>query len=212
MDTSMKRSLLLLMIAACGAPATPAATTTPTNTTAAPAGNTVHDIDWLNFTYRAGIGEMEEQYTVVDGELEFAYDMEGNRVAPDYEPANPDEYIERGYFQVAAPEFGDLDGDGADEALIISVHNTGGTGQFDAITVYTMRDGGPAILGHIPGGDRGDGGISSASIADGAVVVERMMSQEGDGACCPSKAQHERWTFQGGAFVEDESARRLTDL
>jgi hypothetical protein len=211
----MKRSLLLLTIAAaCGAPAKPAATTTtPTNTANDDGGaKTVHDIDWLNFTYRAGIGEMEEQYTVVNGEAEFAYDMDGNMVAPDYEPANPDDYVERGYFQVAAPEFGDLDGDGADEALIVSVLNTGGTGQFDAITVYTMRDGGPAILGQIPGGDRGDGGISSASITDGAVVVERMMSQEGDGACCPSKAQHEVWRFQGGAFVEDETARELTDL
>jgi hypothetical protein len=208
----MKRSLLLLTLAACGAPPAATTTTPPTNTTTVPSGKTVHDVDWLNFTYTAGIGEVEEKYTVVNGELEFAYDMDGNQVAPDYVPANPDDYVEHGYFQVAAPEFGDVDGDGLDEAMIVSVLNTGGTGQFDAITIYTMRGGEPAILGQIPGGDRGDGGISSATITDGAVLVERMMSQDGDGACCPSKAQHERWSWQGGAFVEDESARELTDL
>ena len=44
------------------------------------------------------------------------------------------------------------------------------------------------------------------------MLVDRMMSQEGDGACCPSKLQQERWAWKGGAFVEDEAARRLVDM
>jgi hypothetical protein len=39
-----------------------------------------------------------------------------------------------------------------------------------------------------------------------------MMSMEGDGACCPSKLQHERWSWDGKAFVEDEKARTLSDF
>ena len=88
----------------------------------------------------------------------------------------------------------------------------GGGGQFDGVTLYTMRGGAPVALGEIPGGDRGDGGISDAHIEGGVVLVDRMMSQEGDGACCPSKLQQERWAWKGGAFVEDEAARRLVDM
>src|SRR5688572_2579212 len=95
---------LLLFVAACGAPAR--ATEAPRNDTpaTAPAARTVHDVDWLNRTYHAGLGDGADPYTVKDGSVEFAFDEEGNAVGPDYQPADPDAYVERGWFEVAAPE------------------------------------------------------------------------------------------------------------
>ena len=200
-------SSLLVAAAACGG-GSHATTPIANGGASAPAAGDIHAVDWANRTYQSGDGT----FTVKDGAAEFAFDEEGNEVAPDYQPKDPDGYVEHGYFNVTPPRFGDVDGDGADDALVIHVYNGGGTGQFDGITVYTMRAGAPVALGEIPGGDRGDGGISDARLEGGVVLVERMMSQADDGACCPSKLQQERWAWKGGAFVEDAAARRLVDM
>jgi hypothetical protein len=208
----LRAALLVVPLAACAAPAKPAATTPPSNTEPTPAATrTVHDVDWLNRTYTVDSFGEKATYTVVEGEATFAYDQDGNEVGPDYEPP-PDGYVERGWFQVAPAEFGDLTGDGVDEALVLSALNTGGTGVFDGVDVYGMKGDQPVVIGHIPGGDRGDGGLAGALISGRDVLVERMMSQDGDGACCPSKVQYEIWQWRDGALVEDQSARRLEDL
>ncbi|MBK9030756.1 MAG: hypothetical protein IPL61_05350 [Myxococcales bacterium] len=204
----MKLALIsstLLTLAACGGGARSTAVANTGGATA-PAG--LRAIDWANRTYEVGEGS----FTVVNGEAAFAFDEDGNEVAGDYQPTDPDAFVERGYFTVQPPVFGDVTGDGVEEALIVSVYNGGGTGQFDGVDAYGLRDGQPVVIGHLPGGDRGDGGLYDIKVEGGAVVVERMMSGPEDGACCPSKLQVERWAWQGGAFVEDEAARTMIDM
>lgn len=208
MKLSLACSTLLLALAACGGGARQA-TTVGNNTATGGAGVTVRDIDWLNRTYDSGDAG---QVTVVNGVYEYAMDGNGNVVAADYEPKDPDEFVERGSFEVGKPIFGDVDGDGAEEAVLVTFFNGGGTGRFTGIDVYAMRDGKETVIGGIPGGDRGDGGISDVRLEGKVILVERMMSMEGDGACCPSKLQHERWSWNGSAFVEDEGARSLSDF
>ncbi len=208
MPSRLSRLALALfptVLAACGG--TPRAATVPANQTAATAGAapSVRSIDWLNRTYGSG-------YKVENGVFEYAFDENGDQVAGDYQSEDPDAYVERGSFTVSPPEFGDVTGDGIEDAIILSVENGGGTGRFSGINVYTMRDGREVVLGEIPGGDRGDGGILDVTLEGQVVKVERMMSQDGDGACCPSKIQHERWRWDGKAFVEDVSARVLADF
>jgi hypothetical protein len=207
----MKQSVafaVLLAAAACGG-GTQAPTTVGNTSVAGAGGVTVRSIDWLNRSYDSGDAG---QVTVKDGVYEYAMDGEGNVVAPDYEPTDPDEYVERGSFEVGKPLFGDLDGDGAEEAVLVTYFNGGGTGRFTGVDVYAIRDGKEAVIGGIPGGDRGDGGIDDVRLEGKVIVVSRMMSMEGDGACCPSKLQHERWSWNGNSFVEDEAARTLTDF
>jgi hypothetical protein len=184
--------IVVLGLAACGGAATPAPKSPP------PAGKSVRDIDWANRTYSVPGFEGEDTYTVANGAYEWSNQEE--------------DYVDQGYFSVAAPAYGDVTGDGADEAAIVSILNTGGTGNFSALGVYTMKGDEPVVLGCIPGGDRGDGGINGATIESGAVAVERLMSQDGDGACCPSKMQYELWRWSGSDFVEDEAARQLVDI
>jgi len=168
---------------------------------------TIRTIDWMNRTYASG----DATYPVVAGQYEYARDEEGNVVASDYQARDPDAYIERGFFQVTPPVFGDVDGDGAEDAVIVTLENMGGTGMFSSVEIYVLRDGQPVVLGAIPGGDRGDGGIADALLDGKTVTVDRYLSLDGDGACCPSQLQHERWTWDGTAFVEDVRARTVTD-
>jgi hypothetical protein len=161
---------------------------------AAPASG-VRAIDWRNRAYvLTGLGTV----TVRDGRAEFALDDGGKVSAAGATPAA---------FRVEPPLFADIDGDGTEDAVIGNVLGTGGTGQFSSVAVYTLRGASVVSLGEIPGGDRGDGGIRRVELAGNAVIVERNVLAEGDGACCASTWRRERWIWRDGQLVEDPAGR-----
>lgn len=165
------------------------------NRNAAGPASGIRAIDWRNRPYvLPGLGAV----TVRDGHAEFALDDDGKVSAAGATPAA---------FRVELPLFADIDGNGTEDAVISSVLGTGGTGQFSSIEVYTVRGGQVVALGEIPGGDRGDGGIRHVAVDGGAVIVERNVLAEGDGACCASTWRRERWIWRGGQLVEDTAAR-----
>ena len=160
------------------------------------AAGEVRAIDWQNHTYL-----LDELGPVVvrDGHADFGI-SDDNKVV--------EVGVGRGSYSVERPLFGDIDGDGVEDAVISSVLSTGGTGHFSDIRIYTMRGAELVAIGAIPGGDRGDGGIRRVTVDGNAVIVERNVLAEGDGLCCASGAQRERWVWRGGEMVEDTTARR----
>jgi len=209
---SLPTAALALVLIASLAPAcggkTSVAPTPPTNV--APGlidgpDHSIRDVDWRNRTYDLGD---EGSFTVTNGDLDFVYDAQGNKMSADefarrYPALEPDA---RGYFTATPPVFADVDGDTADEAIVTTTLNTGGTGRFSTIWVFRMDHGSPVALGTIPGGDRADGGIDGVTAeADGTVVVDRYVG--GEGACCPTATVRERWRWRAGDFVEDEARR-----
>ena len=180
-----------LALAACGHTTAEA----PIANHGRPAESGVRAIDWQNRTYA-----LEElgPVAVTNGHADFAIDDDGKLVASGDTPAS---------FRVDPALFGDVDGDGVEDAIIASVLGTGGTGQFSQITVHTLRAEDVIELGEIPGGDRGDGGIRRVALGGNAIIVERNVLAEGDGVCCASSSRRERWVWRGGALVEDVAAR-----
>jgi hypothetical protein len=82
-------------------------------------------------------------------------------------------------FEIKGVTYGDLNGDGMDEAVVLTVLNGGGSGWFSEGFIYTMRNGKPAMLSRIAGGDRAAGGIRGARIENGLLKVERLESKTG---------------------------------
>jgi len=189
-----------LVVAACGGRAPGGAPLA--NHTAAPSAG-VRAIDWRNRSYSIeGIGEV----AVVDGRADFALDDDGKLATG--KSGDPISGQTSAAFSVDRPVFADVDGDGVEDAVLTCVLGTGGTGQFSAVRIFTLRGGGQVVeLGEIPGGDRGDGGIRRVAADGGAIVVERNVLAEGDGACCASTWRRERWIWRDGAPVEDVAAR-----
>jgi hypothetical protein len=99
--------------------------------------------------------------------------------------------------------FGDVDGDGREEAVLLIDSNLGGAGTSLDGYVFGLQDGRPLLREHVPGGDRGDGGIESVSISSGHVIVRRFELGPRDGACCPSRVSIERWRWENGHLVKE---------
>jgi hypothetical protein len=184
---------LSLSVLAC---AHGAATAPLANQGHGPPATEIRAIDWENHTYQLDeLGAV----TVRAGQADFG--ISDDNKAVELGTSN-------GSYTVAHPLFADVNGDGVDDAIIWSVLATGGTGHFSEIRIYTLRGGKVAVLAQIPGGDRGEGGIRHVALEGAALIVDRNVLAEGDGMCCASAAQRERWIWKGNEMVEDTAARK----
>lgn len=152
------------------------------------AQNNIRKFDFQNFTYEPSCaGEDVTKVTVSSGEFS--------------EEKKVDEYTERFFFKVFNIIYGDLNGDKAEEAVILSVCNTGGTGNFTEGFVYSMKRGKPTLVARIPGGDRADGGLRKAWIESGLLVLESNDSEQARGACCPGGTITQKVRLSAGKLL-----------
>ncbi|MBA3352994.1 MAG: hypothetical protein H0U23_11355 [Blastocatellia bacterium] len=153
-------------------------------------------VDFKNFTYPAFCASDEvANVTVKDGEFSSEKQEDG--------------YVDRFLFKVLDVAYGDLNSDRRDEAIILTVCNTGGTGNFSEGFIYTLRSGSPVLLARIPGGDRADGGLRNAFVEDGLLVVDSNDPGEDGGACCPQVIVTTKYRLSGDriAKVGNETRR-----
>ena len=150
----------------------------------------IRSVDFKNFTYNAHcIGETPSNITVTNGEFSEEKQEEG--------------YVDRFYFHVFDIAYGDLNADRQDEAIVLSVCNTGGTGNFSEGFVFSMRRGKPVLVGRIAGGDRAYGGLRTTRVERGLLVVESNDVGEMGGACCPEIIVTTKYRLTGGRLVKN---------
>jgi len=97
---------------------------------------------------------------------------------------------------------GDLDGDGAQEAVVILWRSGGGTGTYTHIMVMTRQNGEIKNISSALIGDRVK--LRSGQIADGKIILEVLQAGENDAMCCPTMLATRTWSLQGGQLKEDE--------
>ena len=106
----------------------------------------------------------------------------------------------REFFKVIDVIYGDLDGDGRDEAAVSTLDNTGGTGQFTDVTIYAMKAGRASPVTSHGIGDRADGGVYDARISGRRLIIDRF-GQENSGACCPTYIEQNVLNLRGRKLV-----------
>lgn len=152
------------------------------------AQSSIRKVDFGNFTYEPSCaGEDVTKVTVSGGEFS--------------EEKKVDEYTERFFFKVFNIIYGDLNGDKNEEAIILSVCNTGGTGNFTEGFVYSIKRGRPTLVARIPGGDRADGGLRKTWIENGLLVIESNDSEQARGACCPGGTLTQKVRLSAGKLL-----------
>jgi len=154
------------------------------------AQNDIRKINFQNFTYDADYcgGEGERKITVKDGKF--------------FEEKKVDDFTERIYFSVVDATFGDLDGDSVDEAVVLSICNMGGTGNFSEAYIYKLVNGKPVRKMTVLGGDRAFGGLREARVENGLLVIESNDAGKLGGACCPEFVVTNTYRFDGKSIKE----------
>ncbi len=95
--------------------------------------------------------------------------------------------------------FGDLDGDGVDEAAAVLVENSGGSGSFVYLAALALRDQRAASLDTLRLGDRVR--VRSLEVRDGRVRMDLDVHAPGDPVCCPSLELRHEWVLHDGKLV-----------
>jgi hypothetical protein len=124
------------------------------------------------------------------------YDLDGQSVTlvdgsyaekPDPDAATFITKVSMGPWQA----FGDLNGDGVEDAAVILIDAPGGSGVFTFLAAVVDEGGLPVNAATASLGDRPQ--IDSVSIEDGRILISGKTHAESDPMCCPSLAF--RWSF-----------------
>jgi heat shock protein HslJ len=98
-----------------------------------------------------------------------------------------------------APAFrvtGDLDGDGAEEAVVLLAVNAGGSGTFDYVAVTKRMAKGVRNAATAPLGDRVQ--VRSARIEGRKLLLSVLRPGPKDARCCPGELADLAWTLAAG--------------
>lgn len=98
---------------------------------------------------------------------------------------------------------GDLDADGAEEAVAFLGYSGGGTGDFLNIAVMARGESGLRQIAATTVGDRVQ--VRGARIEKRGITLDLVQAGETDAACCPGELATRVWALEGGALVERES-------
>lgn len=150
------------------------------------AAGDIRRFDFRNFSYRAAgellrVSEGRGVYQS-SGDETFSFDVERVMVA-----------------------YGDVTGDGSDEAAVTVYYTGGGTGAFSKGFLFALQGGRLKLLTTFEGGDRADGGINEVRIEGGALIVRRNEPERMNGVpvglCCPVYLITAKYRWDGRRLV-----------
>ena len=96
--------------------------------------------------------------------------------------------------------FGDLNGDGKDDAAIILAENGGGTGTFESVVAVLNQNGTPHQQSTAQLGDRVL--VNTVDISSGVVHLDLVVHGPSDPLCCPSMPQkHSYWLINNKLWL-----------
>jgi heat shock protein HslJ len=99
--------------------------------------------------------------------------------------------------------FGDLDGDGVDDAAVILVASPGGSGAFYSLEAVRNEGGEPVHLASYSLGDRAQ--IESLAIEGEKIVLKMVTHGPDDPMCCPTQQVEQTYALQGNELVQTAS-------
>jgi|GEM_PF-1852957 len=107
--------------------------------------------------------------------------------------------------------YGDLDGDGAEEAIVALNYSTGGTANWGYLYIFKLERGQAKLLARMQAGSRADGGLVRAFVRDDLLVADFADSDRRVGDCSSEGYIRVRYRWHEGQFVE-KAPRERGDL
>jgi hypothetical protein len=154
----------------------------------------IRSIDWANFTY-----PRTSELQVKDGRRSFTL-QKGEF---------PETKNEVGMY-LADVDYGDVTGDGVEEAMVRLGIHTGGSSMPNCLYIYTLKENRPRLLWAFVTGDRTDGGLRNIYAKGGKLVVElygkntriggKLYDTEDAPACCAKSVTRTYYQWRRGNF------------
>ena len=99
--------------------------------------------------------------------------------------------------------FGDLDGDGTEDAAVILVTQFGGSGSFYDLAILRKQDAALTNIATVLLGDRVQ--INGLGIENGEIAVDLLTQGPDDPMCCPTLQVVNRYILQNGELLQTSS-------
>jgi hypothetical protein len=96
--------------------------------------------------------------------------------------------------------FGDLNGDGVDDAVVLLVESSGGSGSFVYMAAVLNQGGKPENVDTVLLGDRAQ--VQSLTITDGQINVTLVTHGPDDPMCCPTQEAGQTYELQENKLVQ----------
>jgi len=96
--------------------------------------------------------------------------------------------------------FGDLNGDGVDDAAVVLGSWTGGSGYYLGVSALSLQNGVPVNIASECLGDRVL--VNSIAIENGEIVLSMVTHGPDDGLCCPTVEEEKRFRFDLDLLIE----------
>jgi hypothetical protein len=153
--------------------------------------SSIHSVDFANFTYPWTTG-----LTIRGGTKTFSL-RNGKRP----EIRDTGGQVEEIGVYLEEVSYGDVTGDGIEEAIIFMSILTGVSAMPGQVYIYTLRDNQPKLLWYFSTGDRAENGFRKVYADKGNLVVELNGPKRiGEGLCCPVRFTRTRYQWRGGRF------------
>ncbi len=143
-------------------------------------------------------------YAVNEGRR--SYRLQDGKYQQGTEPASPD-YVSA--FLLETQAFGDLDGDGAGDAVVLLGENYGGSGTFVSMVVMLNREGEPVQAAVVPLDDRPL--VNSLFIEDGQVGLDAILHAANAPRCCANFPVTRTYILEESGLILTRQASRTPD-
>ncbi len=98
--------------------------------------------------------------------------------------------------------YGDLDGDGREEAVVDLLYSTGGTANWHYLYVYAIDHGAPRLLARLESGSRADGGLLRIAIQNRKLSLDFADERKRVADCCSDGFIRVAYGWREHRFVE----------
>jgi hypothetical protein len=156
---------------------------------------TIRDVDFRNLTYPhrvAEYGPSSVRWRVPTNPSQVRL-RDGRWAEPDQGPIFSGLTLEETLF-------GDLTGEGGEEAIAVLRYDRGGTMTWHVLYLFAWQGNSPKVIAVLHAGDRSDRGLSHVVIENGQLVVELYDPTLQTGLCCSSGILRTRYQWNGRTF------------
>ncbi len=160
-----------------------------------PALTDIRQVDFRDFAYPWRTSEVPENFgwlpklngvvSLRDGVHEFVSEQCG--------PGCP-------HLSLQGIQYGDVNNDYVQDAIVVLSYSGGGTGHWEFIYLYTVRNGAPALIAAFETGTRTDGGLHRVYLGNGHLVIELNEPDESEGACCATWRKRTEYAWRKDHF------------